>query len=66
MFRRWMVDMNVRPRLLASAGGERALTNVLHLAELLHQTALSEKLGPAALIKWLATRIATRANGAGE
>jgi len=66
MFRRWMVEMNVRPRLLASPGGERALTNLLHLGELLHQTALTEKLGPTALTKWLATRIAAHEVAADE
>lgn len=33
-----MQDYHVGPRLLATPGGERALTNVLHLAEWLHET----------------------------
>ena len=43
----------VRSRLLASTGGERRLTNVLHCCELLHQAALEGGLGVEELLKWL-------------
>ena len=43
---RWLVDM----------GGERRLTNYLHLAELL-QSASAQLEGEQALIRWLATQI---------
>ena len=45
---RWLVDM----------GGERRLTNYLHLAELL-QSASAQLEGEQALIRWLATQIET-------
>jgi exodeoxyribonuclease V beta subunit len=56
MFRRLLDARNVRPRLLAGKGGERALTNVLHLAELLGRAEVQEKLGMHGLIKWLTER----------
>jgi exodeoxyribonuclease V beta subunit len=43
------------------SGGERRLTNVLHLAELLQQAA-AERDGEAALHRWLATRVAQAGN----
>jgi exodeoxyribonuclease V beta subunit len=51
--RRLMAEEGVPARLLAQPGGERAMTNVLHLAELLHAAAWSERLGPVALCGWL-------------
>lgn len=39
-------------RLLSLWDGERRLTNLLHLAELLHTTAIEEELGPAGLLRW--------------
>jgi exodeoxyribonuclease V beta subunit len=44
----------VSQRLLAQPGGERALTNLRHLAELLHRVEREDKLGPASLHRWLA------------
>jgi exodeoxyribonuclease V beta subunit len=54
MFRSFLLREKVRSRLLSLPSGERRLTNVLHLSELLHQTATEEKLGMAGLLKWLA------------
>jgi len=56
MFRRLMAQEEVRPRLLAFPDGERRLTNVLHLSEVLHREAAARKLGMAALLKWLGER----------
>lgn len=53
MFRQWLTDGGVRSRLLALRNGERSLTNVLHLAEILHRQALEENLGMTSLLKWL-------------
>ena len=47
-------DYQVAARLLAYADGERRLTNVLHLAELLHNAASHQRLGMTALLKWFA------------
>ncbi len=49
-------------RLLARDGGERALTNLLHLAELLQQAA-TELDGEHALIRFLAAQIASPGSG---
>ncbi len=54
MFRSLLLRKKVRSRLLSLPNGERRLTNVLHLSEVLHQTATEEKLGMAGLLKWLA------------
>jgi exodeoxyribonuclease V beta subunit len=53
MFRALVYEMGAAERLLSFPGGERRLTNVLHLAELLHRAATLEHLGPAALLGWL-------------
>jgi exodeoxyribonuclease V beta subunit len=58
MFREWLQEENVRPRLLTFADGERRLTNLLHLAEALHQAALERRLGASEVTRWLRERIA--------
>ncbi len=45
-------------RVLATADGERRLTDLRHVAQLLHGEATSEQLGTAALASWLRRRIA--------
>jgi exodeoxyribonuclease V beta subunit len=54
MFTQLMAHEGVKVRLLALPEGERRLTNVLHLAELLHQASVEHQLGPEGVIKWLA------------
>jgi exodeoxyribonuclease V beta subunit len=54
MFRYFLLRETVRSRLLSLPNGERRLTNVLHLSEVLHQAAIEEKLGMIGLLKWLA------------
>lgn len=56
MVRRTLHDFDLPARWLAEADGERRLTNLLHLAELL-QNASVELDGEQALIRWLASRI---------
>ena len=56
MFRTFLIDEKIKPLLLAYPDGERRLTNILHLAELLHQAETSSKLGLAGLVKWLANQ----------
>ena len=51
-FRALRRDLDLVPRLLAKRGGERRLTNVLHLGELLHDAASSQHLGIAGLLRW--------------
>ncbi len=54
MLRQWMSDEGVAVRLLARADGERRLTNLMHLAELLQQAAGAAS--PELLLRTLATR----------
>jgi exodeoxyribonuclease V beta subunit len=68
-FRGLLDELDVEQRLLGSVGGERRLTDVLHLVELLHRASVDERLGPQALVHWLArmrTDAATRAELLGE
>jgi exodeoxyribonuclease V beta subunit len=53
MFRSLMMKECVRQRLLAFPDGERRLTNILHLSEILHTESLEQKSGMAGLLKWL-------------
>jgi exodeoxyribonuclease V beta subunit len=55
--RELLTTWRVRPRLLRLPDGERRLTNLLQLAELLHHAAATQRLGPAALARWLATEL---------
>jgi exodeoxyribonuclease V beta subunit len=48
---------SVTARLLAQRGGERRLTDLRHIADVLHQAAVTEGLGPAALSTWLRRRM---------
>jgi exodeoxyribonuclease V beta subunit len=57
MLRRFIHELGLPPRLLAQAGGERRLTNLLHLAELL-QSASRGLDGEQALIRWFAEQLA--------
>jgi exodeoxyribonuclease V beta subunit len=45
-------------RLLGLAGGERHLTDLEHLGQLLHRAAVDDQLGPASLTSWLVQAIA--------
>jgi len=56
MFREFLLAERVRPRLLSLPGGERRLTNVLHLAEVLHGEEMRRRAGMGGLIQWLATQ----------
>ncbi|MDQ6778995.1 MAG: UvrD-helicase domain-containing protein [Actinomycetota bacterium] len=53
------VDEHMPRRVLAVADGERQLTDLQHIAQLLHGAATSEQLGTAALTSWLRERIAS-------
>jgi exodeoxyribonuclease V beta subunit len=55
LFRQVLVDQKVRQRLIQYPGGERILTNFLHIAELLHKAETEERLTPNALCGWKAT-----------
>ena len=57
MFRLWLQRQQVRQRLLGFPDGERRLTNILHLGEVLHQAEAERRLGIAGLLKWLAQQM---------
>ena len=57
MFRLCLQHQQVRQRLLAFPDGERRLTNLLHLGEVLHQAETERRLGVTGLQKWLTEQI---------
>ncbi|CDG82517.1 exodeoxyribonuclease V subunit beta [Janthinobacterium agaricidamnosum] len=65
MLRRFIHELKLPSALLRQPGGERRLTNLLHLAELL-QSASRQLDGEQALIRWLAEQIAGGGDGQGD
>jgi exodeoxyribonuclease V beta subunit len=65
MLRRFIHELKLPAALLAQAGGERRLTNLLHLAELL-QSASRQLDGEQALIRWMAEQIEGEEGGGDE
>ncbi|WLI91560.1 exodeoxyribonuclease V subunit beta [Massilia sp. R2A-15] len=65
MLRRFVHELNLPSTLLAEPGGERRLTNLLHLAELL-QSASGALDGEQALIRWFAEQVAGLGEGGDE
>ncbi|WP_426207874.1 exodeoxyribonuclease V subunit beta [Massilia sp. TWP1-3-3] len=65
MLRRLIHELQLPSALLRQAGGERRLTNLLHLAELL-QSASGQLDGEQALIRWLAEQVAGLGDGGDE
>jgi exodeoxyribonuclease V beta subunit len=53
-------------RMLRSTDGERRLTDVRHIGQLLHTAASADQLGPTALAGWLRARIHETASGEGD
>lgn len=56
MIRLLLSREQVLPRLMSREGGERRCTNVLHLSEVLHRTAVEGDLSVLGLVKWLSTQ----------
>jgi exodeoxyribonuclease V beta subunit len=65
MLRRFIHELKLPAALLQQPGGERRLTNLLHLAELL-QSASRQLDGEQALIRWLAEQIEGGEGGGDE
>ncbi len=59
MFRGLMRESGVQARLLGKPRGERRMTNLLHLVELLHDQEHSRGLAPEDLSAWLAQSVNT-------
>lgn len=64
LFEKLSADTRLAPRLLAVENGERELTDLRHIAQLLDQVAVTEGLGLTALTRWLSDRIRDPASGA--
>jgi exodeoxyribonuclease V beta subunit len=56
MFRDWLQRRGVRARLLAYIDGERRLTNLLHLAELIHIETRQQAPSMQSTLRWLQRR----------
>ncbi len=52
MFRALVGEAELQRRVFAARDGERAMTNLLHLAELLQEASKRDHLGPAGLLTW--------------
>jgi exodeoxyribonuclease V beta subunit len=57
MIRTLLRECDARPRILAQTEGERMLTNIQHLSEVLHQAATEQRFVPSALTQWLTDRM---------
>ena len=57
MIRTLMSENKVQERLISYFQGERRITNILHLIELIHEEELREKHGPGKLCAWLHDKI---------
>ncbi len=60
MFNAFAHSWKMRERLLALPQGDRRLTNLLHLAELLHGAVSELQFGVDSLLRWLARQIAEK------
>ncbi len=63
MARTLVAREQVKRRLASFPDGERRLTNLLHLLELLHRASAEEKLGMDGLLKWLGEKRQIIING---
>ena len=57
VFERAVSGANAWPLLLESVHGERAVTDLLHIAELLHAEERGTRAGPRALAEWLREQV---------
>ncbi|MFH1214995.1 MAG: exodeoxyribonuclease V subunit beta [Pseudomonadota bacterium] len=55
MFRRLLADHDVKNRLMGRIGGERSLTNFLHIAEILHLRQEEKGAGITELLGWFSS-----------
>lgn len=66
MFRSLLRREEILPRWLAGPNGERRVTNLLHLSEVLHQAEQDRKLGVEGLVQWLAQQRDATTRGSEE
>ncbi|WP_433665394.1 UvrD-helicase domain-containing protein [Nocardia sp. CA-128927] len=63
VFEKISAEADLAHRLLAVENGERQLTDLRHVAQLLDQVSLTESLGLTALTRWLGDRVRDPASG---
>ncbi|MEV6558980.1 UvrD-helicase domain-containing protein [Nocardia sp. NPDC051756] len=63
VFEKISAEADLAHRLLAVENGERQLTDLRHIAQLLDQVSLTESLGLTALTRWLGDRVRDPASG---
>lgn len=56
MFQNLMTREKVKSKLLTLPDGERCITNILHLVELLHEAECTNRFSPEGLLKWFITQ----------
>jgi exodeoxyribonuclease V beta subunit len=66
MFEALSLDLGLQPRLLGQVGGERLLTDLRHIAQVLHEATLEGQLGLTALLVWLRRRREEAAREGGQ
>ena len=59
-------ETGLAARVLARVDGERRITDVRHIGQVLHAVAVESRLGVVALVEWLRARMAEAAAGTGE
>ncbi len=57
MFRKFMSEEQVKQRIISLPRGERRLTNLLHLSEVLHRQSSEFNQGMRGLVKWFSEQI---------
>jgi len=66
MFEAVSLDQGLQPRILGQVGGERLLTDLRHIAQVMHEATLEGQLGLTALLVWLRRRISEAAGEGGQ
>ena len=66
MFEAVSLDQALQPRILGQVGGERLLTDLRHIAQVMHEAVLEGQLGLTALLVWLRRRISEAAGEGGQ
>jgi len=59
-------ETGLAARVLARVDGERRMTDVRHIGQVLHAASVESRLGVVALVEWLRARMAETTAGAGE
>ncbi|MEJ2888796.1 UvrD-helicase domain-containing protein [Actinomycetospora aeridis] len=59
-------ETGLAARVLGRVDGERRITDIRHIGQVLHAAAVESRLGVVALVEWLRARMAEAAAGSGE